>query len=261
MKTRLRNSIATCLIALFGFSFGVQAGETDGSVFGYKFNDLNGNGIDNDEPRLSGFKIYLKNLGAIPVLRTDTTDGDGEFEFNHLPFQSYEICEVAVPPWVPTTPECVVVVLKEKDSEASISFGNKRSTTGTGCTRTQGYWGSSPAGQALVHVLVPGTMPLGTVGYSATQIDSIFDAPVAGNAVLILAHQLMAAKLNILAGASSAPVAATITSADTAIGALVIPPVGAAFVAPASPLGTSMVNLANTLASYNEGNLQVPHCP
>jgi hypothetical protein len=82
-----------------------------------------------------------------------------------------------------------------------------------------------------------------------------------GNALLILADQLIAAKLNILAGADGSPVATTITDADTAIGSLVIPPVGSGNVAPSSPLGQTMVSLGSTLDNYNSGMLGVDHCP
>ena len=232
-----------------------QAGGTMGSITGYKFNDLNGNGIDNNEPRLMAFEIHLSN-GLV-----DSTDIAGNFGFVQLAMGDYTVCEIAPAPWIPTTPECRDVTLTEKEPDAVVIFGNHMTTAGQGCTRTQGYWGSSPAGQARVPVLVPGVMMLGSVGYTAAQLDDVLDQAVMGNAVLILAHQLIAAKLNILAGASGASIAATIASADTAMGALVAPPVGGAFVAPASPLGTTMVNLAGTLADYNEGKLQVPHCP
>jgi hypothetical protein len=231
------------------------AGGNTGSIAGYKFNDLNSNGQDDNEPRLQNFEIHLSN-GLI-----DWTSVDGDFGFIQLELGKYIVCEISPAPWIPTTPECVEVELTEKSPDAMVNFGNHISTEGKGCTRTQGYWGSSPAGQARVPVLVPGTMMLGTVAYNAVQLDDIFDQPVMGNAVLILAHQLIAAKLNILAGSSSASIAATIISADTALGALMIPPVGGAFVAPASPLGTTMVSLGATLADYNEGKLQVPHCP
>jgi len=104
-------------------------------------------------------------------------------------------------------------------------------------------------------------MNLGNVAYTASQLDDILDEPSGGNALLILAHQLIAAKLNILAGANPAPVSSTIASADEAIGSLVIPPVGADDVDPSSPLGQTMVGLADTLDDYNNGNSGVDHCP
>jgi hypothetical protein len=103
-------------------------------------------------------------------------------------------------------------------------------------------------------------MALGSNNYTAAQLDAILDKPVQGNALLILSHQLIAAKLNILAGANGSSISGTIAAADAAINGLLIPPVGSAFVAPASALGQTMVNLADTLADFNEGKLGVPHC-
>jgi hypothetical protein len=49
-----------------------------------------------------------------------------------------------------------------------------------------------------------------------------------------MAHQLITAKLNICNGSNPANIAATIAAADAQIGNLVIPPVGAGFLSPAS---------------------------
>jgi hypothetical protein len=235
-----------------------------GRIVGYKFEDLNRNGRDDSEPRLSGWTIRLTSLGPISVNRTTTTDEDGEFSFRGLPLQRYRVCEVipdATPPWVPTTPECFTVHLSRGVVFASVAFGNTRDENGyEGCTRTQGYWGNAPAGQARLRELVPGTLSLGTISYTADQLLAILATPDGGNAVIKLAHQLIAAKLNILNGASSTPIAATIALADTALDALIIPPVGTAYVDPSSELGQRMVSLAGTLDLYNNGLLGVPHC-
>ena len=45
-------------------------------------------------------------------------------------------------------------------------------------------------------------LTLGTVTYSQAQLLAIFNTPVRGNGLISLAHQLIAAKLNILAGAN-----------------------------------------------------------
>lgn len=235
-----------------------------GTIHGHKFNDLNGNGIDNSEPRIGGITIVVQNIGGgIPVQVAENTDGLGRYVFTNLPFQKYIVCEVLAvnSPWVPTTPQCVEVELTSKDSSDMVIFGNKRKPDNDiGCTRTQGFWGSSPAGELLLKFLVPGTMPLGNTNYTAAQLNSIFDKAVGGNALLILAHQLIAAKANVLAGANSAPIAATIVNADNAIAALIIPPIGASFVSPPSALGMIMTNLAADLDKYNNGLAGVPHC-
>lgn len=259
------NKIFIVLLLVFATTFAQAA--PWGTVHGHKFNDINGNGVDNAEPRLAGIQITIQNNGGIPYFDSSITDAQGRYIFTNLPFQEYSICEVLPldSKWIPTTPQCVDVELTPKDSSDMVIFGNRQRTeTDLGCTRTQGFWGSSPHGQLLLKAIVqalPGsTLALGTTNYTAAQLDSILDVPVAGNALLILAHQLIAAKMNVAAGASYAPIIATLINADNAIGALIIPPVGAAFVAPASALGMTMTALASDLDKYNNGLAGVPHC-
>lgn len=115
-----------------------------------------------------------------------------------------------------------------------------------GCTRTQGYWKTHPEvwnGVAL-SLGNPGTI------YSQAQLLSIFNAPVRGNGLLSLAHQLIAAKLNVLAGATSPAAVAAITAADNMIGSLVIPPIGAGYLSPdlTSAAVTALDNFNNGLS-------------
>jgi hypothetical protein len=70
---------------------------------------------------------------------------------------------------------------------------------------------------------------------------------VNGNCLISLAHQLIAAKLNIANGAPHDCIDQTIIEADQLIGDLVVPPVGS---------GTLPCNISNyieALTSYNEG--------
>jgi hypothetical protein len=97
-----------------------------------------------------------------------------------------------------------------------------------GCTYTQGHWkthGPIPTGNNVNEWPVI-SLTLGTVTYTDLQCQSIFDAPAAGNGLIILAHQLMAAKLNIANGADGTDIADAIAAADALIGDLVIPPLG-----------------------------------
>lgn len=132
---------------------------------------------------------------------------------------------------------------------------------GVGCTRTQGYWGNSPAGQArLIELVGAGGMMLGNVNYSAAQLDDILDTPARGNALISLAHQLIAAKLNVLNGADDSEIAGDIAAADALIGSRVIPPVGTSSVRPSSALGQQMLSVKDDLDDYNNGRFNVPHC-
>jgi hypothetical protein len=74
---------------------------------------------------------------------------------------------------------------------------------------------------------------------------------------MIMAVQLIAAKLNIAAGSDPTPIASTITHADSLLamfsGKLPY------HVAPSSAIGQMMVSDGNTLDNYNNGRL-TPNC-
>jgi hypothetical protein len=116
------------------------------------------------------------------------------------------------------------------------------STTVPECT--QGFWKTHP--EAWPVGCLP--MMLGTVVYTQAQLLSILNEPANGNGLISLAHQLIAAKLNICNGSDPTNISATIAAADALIGGLVIPPVGAGSLAPAS---TSA--LTQTLDDWNNG--------
>lgn len=103
-------------------------------------------------------------------------------------------------------------------------------------------------------------MELGDTNYSAAQLDDILDQPSGGNALLILAKQLIAAQLNVLNGADDSQIADEIAEANALIDGLVVPPVGSSNVAPASALGMQMTAVASELDDYNNGEMNVPHC-
>lgn len=129
------------------------------------------------------------------------------------------------------------------------------------CTFTQGYWkthGPVPTGNneyVWPQSVKDNGLTLGTVTYSPEQLLSIFNTPTGGNGLIALAHQLIAAKLNIANGADDTDVAAAVAAADALISGLVVPPVGNGYLAPAS---TSA--LITALANYNEGATGPGHC-
>ena len=128
------------------------------------------------------------------------------------------------------------------------------STGGGGCTFTQGYWKNHGGTKKNIPNAWPvSSLTLGTVSYTQAQLIAILEAPPAGNGLISLAHQLIAAKLNVANGASPAPSA--IADADALIGGLVIPPVGSGFLAPAT---TSTLN--DALTAFNEGTTGPGHC-
>jgi len=117
------------------------------------------------------------------------------------------------------------------------------------CTYTQGYWKTHSESWPV------SSLTLGTVNYTKTQLLSIFNAPVAGNGLIALAHQLIAAKLNVAMGADDTSIASTILAADAQIGALVVPPIGSGYLSPSSTSSKTQ-----TLDDFNNGVTGPGHC-
>jgi len=114
---------------------------------------------------------------------------------------------------------------------------------------SQGYWKNHPDAWPVT------SLQLGNVTYTQDQLLAILHEPVRGNGILILAHQEIAAKLNIANGADGSCIQQTLADADALIGDLVIPPIGDGYLPPqeAAPL-------AEVLDDYNEGDLCAPSC-
>ncbi|NPV62481.1 MAG: DUF11 domain-containing protein [Methanotrichaceae archaeon] len=72
------------------------------SISGRKFNDLNANGIDNDEPGLEGWRIQLKT--PHDGTKTSSTDREGNFSFGGLAPGNYELTEVVQEGWTQSFP-------------------------------------------------------------------------------------------------------------------------------------------------------------
>jgi hypothetical protein len=119
------------------------------------------------------------------------------------------------------------------------------------CPLSQGYW-KNHAEFWPVSSLV-----LGSQTYTQWELRSLLTTPVNKDASLILAHQLIAAELNIALGSDPAPVSATIAAADAMLasysGKLPYK------VKVASPKGQQMTTAATTLDGYSNG-LLTPKC-
>jgi len=93
------------------------------------------------------------------------------------------------------------------------------------------------------------------VNYTAAELLLILKTPPQGRRIVILAHQLIAAKLNLAHGASPASIAATIANADALIGGQVCPPIGSGSVG-----NQPAIDYANTLDDFNNGLIGPGHC-
>jgi hypothetical protein len=100
-------------------------------------------------------------------------------------------------------------------------------------------------------------LTLGAVSYNQAALLKLLALAPKGDASVILASQLIAARLSIFNGSDPGPVSSTLTQADQLLGSLSGSlPFG---VAASSTLGQAMVSLANTLDQYNSGKL-TPKC-
>jgi hypothetical protein len=119
------------------------------------------------------------------------------------------------------------------------------------CTVSAGFWKNHPQSWSRV-----GSLTLGTVSYDRTQLLAILGQRARGNGLVSLAHQLIAAKLNLMLGALPPDwIARTIPSADALIGSKVVPPVGGDWLAACQTSGMVL-----GLGLFNTGVLGPGHC-
>jgi hypothetical protein len=120
------------------------------------------------------------------------------------------------------------------------------------CGLTWGYWKN--------HVsLWPVTsLVLGSQTYSQTELTTILGLPVAGDASLNLAHQLIAAKFNVLNGTNPATDGGAIAAADSLLSTFSgkLP----YNVNASSTVGTQMTTIAGQLDTFNSDGAAQPGC-
>ena len=118
----------------------------------------------------------------------------------------------------------------------------------TGCTRTQGYWKNHATGKKADPAW--GSLHDDMFYNSGmTYLQVLNTPPKGGNAYIILAHQYIAAKLNVAAGASMpANVLAVYNNATLY------------FEGKSNPSRSTLIQWAEMLDAYNNGRMGVPHC-
>jgi len=105
----------------------------------------------------------------------------------------------------------------DRSSEVEGGGGEKE------CAFTQGYWKNHPEAWPVDQ------LTLGGVQYSKQELLAIFNEPVRGNGLISLAHQLIAAKLNIANGADASSLTLELGGCDGLIGNLQVPPIGSGY--------------------------------
>jgi hypothetical protein len=126
------------------------------------------------------------------------------------------------------------------------------------CPRSQGFWKSKATLWPVQ------SLTLGNDIYSRDELVEILRTPVGSkggaDASLILAHQLVAAKLNISEGSDPAPINRALLDADGLLIEFYNDKDKLPFrVQPSSTTGQAMVNQASALDDYNSGHL-TPNC-
>jgi hypothetical protein len=107
------------------------------------------------------------------------------------------------------------------------------------CNYTPGFWKNHPEDWAAMELTVGG------VTYTQAELLEIMATPVRGDATIILAYHLIAAKLNVLQG-SDTVINPTIAEADDL---LAMHPIGSR---PSGAAREAILDAKNTLAGYNE---------
>src|SRR5262249_48371813 len=137
------------------------------------------------------------------------------------------------------------------------------------CVSGYGYWKNHRPWPVRTLVLGDPANPAHT--YTQSELQQILDTPATGDgrrdydpqhdrgeakadASIILAYQLIAAKLNVARGSNPSPIASQLVAADRLL---------ATFrgklpyrVSPNTPVGASMVSLAGIFEDYNEGRMR-----
>src|SRR3989442_220313 len=119
------------------------------------------------------------------------------------------------------------------------------------CPEGLGFWKNHPELWSV------SSLTLGSQAYAQAELLTLLTTPVRGDASVLLAHQLIAAKLNIANGSDPTPIAGTIADADGLLSGFAGKlPYG---VAPSSVTGRAMVHDASILARFNDG-ASTPTC-
>lgn len=116
------------------------------------------------------------------------------------------------------------------------------------CTLTQGFWKNHEDAWLVEELL------LGDVTYTKDELLAILGTPPRGDATYILAHQLIAAKLNVASGADPTAIESAVAEGDAW---LVANPLGSK---PKGEARAAGLDLAATLDGYNNGVTGPGHC-
>ena len=151
---------------------------------------------------------------------------------------------------------CMATVTGGSSSSTTTTTSSSTTTIrGDTCPQRRGFWKNHPSAWPV------STLVLGAHTYTQSELLTVLRMPIArragADASLILARQLIAAKLNIAHGSDPTTIGATVADADRLLAAFAGKlPYG---VRRSSPLGRSMVSDGDVLDRYN-GRPHTPTC-
>jgi hypothetical protein len=203
----------------------LAAGQSRTDVdFGYRGNgsigdrvwlDYNANGVqDAGEVGINGVTVQLLD-SANNLIATATTAGDGNYSFPNLLPGTYKVSIVTATLMTgaiqtydldgTATPNTASVSLSAGQSRVDADFGYRVTPPGTG---TIGFWKTHPQSWPVSSITIGGVV------YTRDQAITILSTPSRGDKSIDLFDQLVAAKLNLIAGNNSSCIYSTISSAD-----------------------------------------------
>ncbi|MEO8608423.1 MAG: hypothetical protein ABI690_11095 [Chloroflexota bacterium] len=150
-------------------------------------------------------------------------------------------------------PRAIFFVLLFATLCLSVLIGSVRADDNpANCPHGQGYW-KNTANWPLTELTI------GSQSYNQAELLILFNTPVGGDASLNLAHQLIAATLNVASGGDPVVASGVIAQANTLLAAYTgkLP----YNVDSSSADGQTMVNMGGVLDSYNGGQLTVNCAP
>ena len=133
-----------------------------GSISGTKFNDVNGDGIqESGDTGLAGLTVYLdtNNNDSLDVGEISaTTDANGAYTFTHLAPGTYHVLEVQQAGVLQTTPNPAPITLAAGQAVSGVNFGDFREISISGSvfqdTNGNGVRDTGEAGLAGVTVFL-----------------------------------------------------------------------------------------------------------
>lgn len=196
-------------------------------------------------------------FGALGDLMASSTPHVFEYSLNVGPYQSaghYEFENIAM------------LVTNDTSATSSDNHIIEVHVAANVCTLTQGYWkthssyGPAPYDPAW-ELITPNNEDSDFFHSSQSYYQVLWTSPKGGNAYYQLAHQYIAAKLNVLNGASAPTIVSdAINSAETLFGNPAYTPSYIGSLKGNNSLRQQFLSLASILASYNEGLIGPGHC-